>query len=55
MKGQNLPLSCTENIVKISQYFLNIAISPYFQMMQYIAFTIYRDTKRSPLVMKALH
>ena len=50
MKGQNWPISCTENIVKISRYFLNIAISRYFQMMQYIAFAIYRDTKRSPLV-----
>ena len=49
MKGQNWPLSDTENIVKISRYFLNIAISRYFQMMQYIAFAIYRDTKRSPL------
>ena len=51
MKGQNWPLSDTENIVKISRYFLNIAISRYFQMMQYIAFAIYRDTKRSPLVL----
>ena len=50
MKGQNWPLSDTENIVKISRYFLNIAISRYFQMMQYIAFAIYRDTKRSSLV-----
>ena len=49
MKGQNWPLSDAENIVKISQYFLNIAISRYFQMMQYIAFAIYRDTKRSSL------
>ena len=50
MNGQNWPISCTENIVKISRYFLNIAISRYFQMMQYIAFAIYRDTKRSPLI-----
>merc|ERR1712052_36429 len=50
VKGQNWPLSDTENIIKISRYFLNIAISRYFQMMQYIAFAIYRDTKRSPLV-----
>ena len=51
MKGQNWPLLCTENIVKISRYFLNIAASRYFQMMQYIAFAIYRDTKRSSLVL----
>ena len=51
MKGQNWQISCTENIVKISRYILNIAISRYFQMMQYIAFAIYRDTKRSPLVL----
>ena len=50
MKDQNLPLSCTEDIVKISRYFLNIAISRYFQMMQYIAFAIYRDTKHSSLI-----
>ena len=51
MKGQNWPLSDTENIIKISRYFLNIAISRYFQMMQYIAFAIYRDTKRSSLLL----
>ena len=55
MKGQNLPLSCTENNVKISRYFLNIAISRYFQMMQYIAFAIYRDTKRSSLLQTLTH
>ena len=51
VKGLNWPLSDTENIIKISRYFLNIAISRYFQMMQYIAFAIYRDTKRSSLVL----
>ena len=48
MKGQNWPLSDTENIVKISRYFLNIAISRYFQMMQYIAFAIYHNTNAHP-------
>ena len=54
MKGQNWPLSDTENIVKISRYFLNIAISRYFQMMQYIALAIYRDTKCSSLIATAI-
>ena len=43
-------MSCIKNIVKISRYLL---ISRYFlgfQTMQYIAFAIYRDTKRSTLV-----
>ena len=51
INDQNLPISNIKNIVKISRYFQIIVISRYFQMMQYIAFTIYRDIKRSSLVL----
>ena len=49
-QAKKWPKSYITNIVKISRYFLNIALMQYFQMMQYIAFAIFHDKYCSPLI-----
>ena len=51
MKGQNWPISCIKKYRDIRRY---RDIFWCFQTMQYIAFAIYRDTKRSALLMTYL-